>query len=60
MGSQEKYSPIIGNHKIKDGSVIIIGKKPEEEPFDRTEYAKELSTIFANFAQAISIAHRPN
>ena len=54
-GFSRKYSPIIGNHKIKDGSVIIIGKKPEEEPFDRTEYAKELSTIFANFAQAISI-----
>ena len=26
--------------KVIDGSVITIGKKKEEEPFDRTEYAK--------------------
>ena len=27
----------------------------EEEPFDRTEYAKELTSIFANIAQVIAV-----
>ena len=34
-----------------DGSVITVGKKKEEEPFDRTEFAKELAAIMADFAQ---------
>ena len=38
-----------------DGSIIEVGKKPEEEPFDKTEYAKELTSILANLAQAFSI-----
>ena len=38
--------------KVIDGSVITIGKKKEEEPFDRTEYAKELTAIAANLAQS--------
>ena len=38
-----------------DGTIITIGEKPEEEPFDRTQYAKELTSIFANLAQTISI-----
>ena len=41
--------------KVIDGSVITIGKKKEEEPFDRTEYAKELTAIAANLAQAVSL-----
>ena len=38
-----------------DGSIITVGRKPEEEPFNRTEYAKELTSIIANIAQAISL-----
>ncbi len=38
-----------------DGSFITVGKKKEEEPFDRTEYAKELTSIISNLAQAIAI-----
>ena len=41
--------------KILDGSTINIGKKKDEEPFDKTEYAKELTAIFTNIAQVIAI-----
>ena len=41
--------------KIIDGSSIIVGKKEEQEPFDATEYAKEMSTIIANLAQALAV-----
>ena len=54
-GKSKKYRRIFNNPKILDGSIIIVGKKPEEEPFDRTEYFKELTTIAANLAQAISV-----
>ena len=54
-GESKKYHRLTGNPKIMDGSVISVGVKPEEEPLDRTEYAKELTSIFANLAQVISI-----
>ena len=41
--------------KIIDGSSIVIGKKKEEEPFDRTEFAKEITAIIANLAQALAV-----
>ena len=41
--------------KIIDGSTIIIGKKKEEEPFDRTEFAKEMTAILANLVQTITV-----
>ena len=47
------WSPL--SPKVKDGSIITISKKPEEEPFDRTEFAKEVTTILANLAQAIAV-----
>ena len=40
-----------------DGSFITVGKKKEEEPFDRTEFAKEVTAILANLAQAISLIY---
>ena len=30
-------------------------KKPDEEPFDKTEFAKELSSIISNFAQVVTM-----
>ena len=39
-GQSRKYVRFLKNPRIKDGSIIIVGKKPEEEPFDKTEYAK--------------------
>lgn len=54
-GISKKYNRFFGNHKVLDGSEITIGKKEETEPFDRTEFAKEVTSIFANLAQAIGI-----
>lgn len=54
-GKSKYWSPILRNAKVRDGSRITVGKKKEEEPFDRTEYAKDLTSIIANLAQAISL-----
>ena len=55
-GDSKKYNRwSIFSPNIIDGSIIHVGRKPDEEPFDHTEYAKELTSIIANLAQAISI-----
>ena len=54
-GISKKYRKFIGNHRIMDGSLITIGLAPEEEPFDRTAYFKELTNIMASLAQTLSI-----
>ena len=54
-GSSKKYSPFYRNYKLKDGAKITIGKKPDEEPFDVTEYLTELTTIMASMAQTLSL-----
>lgn len=54
-GFSKKYSRWFNNEKVYDGSIIIIGKKKDREPFNRTEYAKELTGIIANLAQAITM-----
>ena len=54
-GNSVKYHPLFRNSKVLDGSIISVGRKKEEEPFDSTEYMKELSAIFANMAQAIAV-----
>ena len=54
-GKSRKYSRWLSNPKVLDGSVITIGKKPDEEPFNRTEYLTDLTSIFANIAQAVSM-----
>ena len=41
--------------KVLDGSIINVGKKKDEEPFDRTEYLNELTSIIANLAQANAV-----
>ena len=55
-GDSKKYNNFsLVSPLVIDGSKIVIGKLKEEEPFDRTEYAKELTTIFANLAQAVAV-----
>ena len=54
-GESKKWSRWTSNPKVHDGSVITIGKKKEDQDFDKTEYAKELTAILANVAQAISL-----
>ena len=34
----------------------MLGKIEEQEPLDKTELFKEISSIIANFAQIISLA----
>ena len=54
-GKSKQYSRWLSNPKIKDGSIITVGKKQEEEPFDKTEFSKEITAIIANILQAISL-----
>ena len=57
-GDSKRYSTwSIFSPVVTDGSTIVIGREKEKEPFDRTEYAKELTSILANLAQAISIIY---
>jgi len=37
--------------KVFDGSAITIGRKQETEPFNKTEFAKEIANIIADFLQ---------
>ena len=53
-GTSSKYHRWSNNKKVLDGSIIIM-KEEEEEPFDRTEFAKELASILASLAQAVSV-----
>ena len=54
-GTSIKCFPWYKNPKVKDGSQIIVGIKEPEEPLDKTEYAKEVTSIIANIAQAVSL-----
>ena len=54
-GKSKKYKGLFYNPKIKDGSVVTVGTKEEKEPFDYTEYDKELTSIMASVAQTIAI-----
>ena len=54
-GTSSKYHRWLNNKKVVDGSIITVGREKEEEPFDRTEYAKEITAIIANLAQAVAI-----
>jgi polysaccharide export outer membrane protein len=54
-GISIKYSRWLNNKKVLDGSIITVGRAKEEEPFDVTEYAKELTSILASLAQTLAI-----
>ena len=45
MEDQKKYSRFLKNPKIKDASIVRWIKKPDEEPFDKTQYFKDLTVI---------------
>ena len=45
------------NPRIYDGSIIVVGREKASEPLDKTEFAKEMTTILANFAQVVSIIY---
>ena len=50
-GQARHYNRWLSNPKVLDGSVITVGREEEKEPFDATEFAKEVTTILANLAQ---------
>ena len=56
-GDSFKITPLtLVSPKILDGSIITVGKVPEEEPLDKTEFAKEVASIIADLAQAVLLA----
>jgi len=55
-GDSKKYkSWSLLSPKVIDGSSIVVGKQKEAEPFDRTEFAKEVTAILANLAQTVVV-----
>jgi protein involved in polysaccharide export with SLBB domain len=55
-GDSKKYNHFsLFSPKVIDGSSIVVGKEKEEEPFDRTEFAKEVTAILANLAQTVAV-----
>jgi len=52
-GYSRKYRRWISNPKVQDGSIITIGLQEEKEPFDTTEFTKELASIAADLTQVI-------
>ena len=55
-GDSKKFNHLsLLSPKVIDGSSIVIGKQKEEEPFDRTEFAKEMTAILANLAQTVVV-----
>ena len=54
-GKSQQYNRWFSNPKVLDGSIITIGLKKEEEPFDKTEFTKEIASIMADFAQVVML-----
>ena len=54
-GNSKKYSGFLKNPKVYDGSKVFVGRKKEVEPFDSTEFFKEIAIILANVAQVFAI-----
>ena len=54
-GKSRKYTRFFNNIRVYDNSVIYVGKKEKEEPFDFNEYLKEITRILADITQAISL-----
>jgi len=56
-GVSKKYRKWFRNHKVFDGSIITVNTKGESDPIDKTELAKQVSTVFASVVQSISIIY---
>jgi hypothetical protein len=52
-GTNKQLRRFLPSPKVYDGSVITVGREKEKEPFNATEYAKEITTILANLAQVL-------
>lgn len=54
-GKSKRWKRWTSNPTVLDGSVINIGLKEKEEPVDKTEFAKEIASIMADFAQIFGL-----
>ena len=52
-GESKHYRRWLSNPKVLDGSVITVGKAEEIEPFDPTDFAKEIASILGDLAQVV-------
>ena len=50
-GNTKRLSYFTPTAKVYDGSTIIIGRKEEVEPFNLTQYATSLTSIYSEFVQ---------
>ena len=50
-GTNRAFKRYFPSPKVYDGSVITIGREEETDPLDKTEFAKELASIIADFVQ---------
>jgi len=52
-GKSKHYSRWLSNPKVLDGSIITVARREETEPFDSTEFTKEIASIIADLAQVV-------
>ena len=52
-GTSKKLKSFYFSPKVYDSSEIYVRAKEKTEPFDTTEFAKEFTSILANFAQVL-------
>ena len=50
-GQSQRYKRWRSNPIVRDGSIITVGREAEKEPFDGTEFAKEIASIMSDLAQ---------
>ena len=50
-GTSRQLRPFRLAPKVYDGSIITVGTAEETEPIDKTELAKEIASIIADFMQ---------
>ena len=50
-GTSRQMKKYLPSPKVYDGSVINVTKKADTEPLDKTEFAKEIASIIADFLQ---------
>ena len=50
-GTSRQLRPFMPAPRVYDGSVITVGRVADSEPLDKTEFAKEIASIIADFLQ---------
>ena len=56
-GSSKRLKRFLPSPRVYDSSIITVGSKPETEPVNKTEFAKEVASIISDFVQiALTIA----